>query len=58
MQHLQHFYKVKTDNEHVTLLKEENIGVPSWLRGNESNIHEDIGSIPGLPQWVEDPELP
>ena len=26
----------------------------SWLRGNESNIHEDTGLIPGLTQWGED----
>ena len=31
-----------------------------WLSGikNPNSVHEDVGSLPGLAQWVKDPVLP
>ena len=42
----------------VQLKKMHRSSHPGSVVTNQTTIHEDAGSIPGLAQWVEDPALP
>ena len=52
--------KKKSWHLFLHMIKNEHLGSSHCgsMVTNPTGIHEDAGSIPGLAQWVKDPELP
>ena len=54
------FYLPQNLVKAMNLQKSTHEGVPVVAQAltNPTSIHEDLGSIPGLTQWIKDPVLP
>ena len=42
----------------IKILKQEGVPISAERIMNPTSIDEDVGTIPGLTQWVKDPTLP
>ena len=50
--------KKKEKKEKYKKIKKKKMELPLWLsRLRTCTVSEDVGSIPGLIQWVKDPEM-
>ena len=53
-----YFFKVPSQNKQTRFKNSPGVPIMTQCLAKATCIHEDVGAIPGLTQWVKDLELP